>query len=127
MSISDNELKELLEEAKLIFNLLQDMTPLKWEGEKEKVVLSAGFADPKMLSKYLEMVYAYVESHMDNKDAIKNDIKRLRGILLWARFLFNLDKLTLQEVKYIRDRLSHGFISLSGNKRLKELPIPIRS
>lgn len=123
----NNDLNNLLDEAKLIFNLLQDMTPLKWEDEKEKVVLSAGFADPKILSKYLEMVYSYVESHKDNKDAIKNEIKRLRGILLWARLLFNLDKLTLQEVKYLRDRVSHGFISLSGNKRLKKLPIPIRS
>lgn len=123
MSTSDKDLNKLLDEAEIVYEVLLSAPQLKWDSEKNKILLSTGFSNPKKLAEYLAISYRYSVIHPEDNVGIK----RISGILLWSRVLFNVDKLTLQEVKYIRERLSHGFISLSGNKRLKELPIPIRS
>ena len=119
----DRDLNKLLDEAEIVYEALLSAPQLKWDDEKNKLILGVGFANPKKLAEYLAISYNYLVVHPEDKTGIK----RLTGILLWARVLFNVDKLTLQEVKYIRERLTHGFVSLSGNKTLKKLPIPSKS
>lgn len=123
MSTSDKDLDKLLDEAEIVYEALLSAPQLKWDNEKNKIILSTGFSNPRKLAEYLAISYKYSVIHPE--DTI--GIKRISGILLWARALFNVDKLTLQDVKYIRERLTHGFVSLSGNKTLKKLPVPTKS
>ena len=82
--------------------------------DKQKSIMSAGFCDPIMLADYFEHYMNYADD--DPKFS-----KRMLGMLLWADILINVDKLTDDELFEARKALSHGFVQMSGNRKIKAM------
>jgi hypothetical protein len=107
------ELENLKDEAIALQILLTQTDRLiDPETENGKIFAQVGFADPRWLSPYLKRTI--INSSLINKD----EINRLRGIVLFTKLLLVLDQLSYEDAQYLRKRLSHGFRGLGGSKRL---------
>ena len=111
--MTQEELNELEDEAIALQILLTQADRLvDPETENGKLFAQVGFADPHWLGSYLKRTI------INSSLAAKDEVNRLRGIVLFTKLLLVLDQLSYEDAQYLRKRLSHGFRGLGGSKRL---------
>ena len=98
-----------------IYDLITNLRKIKLT-DKQKSIMTAGFCDPMIFADYFEDVC--MSSDIDNDPRF---FKRLSGMVLWANVLTNIDKLTDEELLEARKSLSHGFVQMSSNRKIKSM------
>lgn len=97
-----------------IHDLMTKLEKTKLTPEQKSIIGGAGFCNPAIFMDYFKNCICFVDD--DPKFS-----KRMFGIILWATVLTNADKLTVEELLKARKALGHGFVQMSGNRKIKAM------